>query len=187
VDRRILTAALELFIEGGVGGVSIDATAERAGVTRATVYRRWSTREALLAGALADARTQAEAGLADWTAAPLAELADRLVAILPGILAEPRARALIAHLVGSVPTHPELMATYWEAALATRYEAFEAVIARSVRAGALPSDVDSEVLGDMLAGALLIHLLVRPSPPSAEDIRVYLKRLLRQMRVTELR
>ena len=49
VDQAILRAALELFIEQGIVGASIEKIAKRAGVAKTSVYRRWSSREALLA------------------------------------------------------------------------------------------------------------------------------------------
>jgi len=49
VDQAILRAALELFIEHGVAGASIEKIAKRAGVGKTSIYRRWSSREALLA------------------------------------------------------------------------------------------------------------------------------------------
>src|SRR5262252_9964938 len=52
VDQAILRAALELFVEHGVAGASIERIAKRAGVAKTSVYRRWSSREALLAQAI---------------------------------------------------------------------------------------------------------------------------------------
>src|SRR5262249_21409879 len=52
VDQAILRAALELFIEHGVAGASIEKIAKRAGVGKTSIYRRWSSRETLLAQAI---------------------------------------------------------------------------------------------------------------------------------------
>ncbi len=51
-DRAILQAALALFIDKGVEGVSIEQIAKRAGVGKPTIYRRWSGKEDLLAAAI---------------------------------------------------------------------------------------------------------------------------------------
>jgi len=56
IDQAILRAALELFIEQGIVGASIERIAKRAGVAKTSVYRRWSSREALLAQAIEVAR-----------------------------------------------------------------------------------------------------------------------------------
>jgi AcrR family transcriptional regulator len=47
---------MELFVECGMEGATIEQIAARARVARTTIYRRWSTREALLIQAIADAR-----------------------------------------------------------------------------------------------------------------------------------
>ncbi len=46
-DRAILSAATELLAERGLGGMSMEEVAVRAGVGKATVYRRWPSRGAL--------------------------------------------------------------------------------------------------------------------------------------------
>src|SRR3954469_286453 len=50
-DHAILEATLELLV-GGIGNLSIDAVAARARVGKATIYRRWATKEALVLEAL---------------------------------------------------------------------------------------------------------------------------------------
>ena len=46
--QTVLTAALELLSEGGVGGFSVDEVARRSRVAKTTIYRHWPTREALV-------------------------------------------------------------------------------------------------------------------------------------------
>ena len=51
-DGAILGATLELLNEVGVAGLSMDVLAQRAGVGKATIYRRWDSKEALILDAL---------------------------------------------------------------------------------------------------------------------------------------
>ena len=51
-DRAILEAALELAAADGLAGFSVDAVAQRAGVSKATIYRRWSTKEQMVMDAI---------------------------------------------------------------------------------------------------------------------------------------
>src|ERR1700691_1881023 len=46
-DRAILRAATELLAERGLAGMSMEEVAARAGVGKATIYRRWRSRGAL--------------------------------------------------------------------------------------------------------------------------------------------
>src|SRR3954447_24587005 len=50
--EAILGAAAELLLARGLGAVSMDAVAERAGVSKATIYRWWPTKEMLALDAL---------------------------------------------------------------------------------------------------------------------------------------
>src|SRR5579871_5264860 len=52
VDRRIAQAALDLFGDAGWAGFAMEAVARRAGVGKASLYLRWSSKEALLVDAL---------------------------------------------------------------------------------------------------------------------------------------
>src|ERR1700755_3703683 len=52
VDRRITRAALDVFGDGGWAGFSMEAVARRAGVGKASLYLRWSGKEALLTDAV---------------------------------------------------------------------------------------------------------------------------------------
>ena len=46
--QKVLKAALELIADRGVEGTSMDAIAERSGVSKATIYNHWANKEALL-------------------------------------------------------------------------------------------------------------------------------------------
>src|ERR1051326_7360110 len=52
-DRAIIDAALSVFAESGPEGLCIETVAARAGVGKATIYRRWPGKEELLLDAIA--------------------------------------------------------------------------------------------------------------------------------------
>jgi AcrR family transcriptional regulator len=52
--RKVLEAALALVAERGEEGASMDSIAELSGVSKATVYKHWSDKEALILEMLAD-------------------------------------------------------------------------------------------------------------------------------------
>jgi AcrR family transcriptional regulator len=180
-DAAILRAALEVFAEGGVEGASIEQIAKRAGVARLTVYRRWSSKEALIAQAIETARE----GVPDPSSlqdddAPLAQLIERMVEESVEPLADPRLRALTARLVGSGASHPSLLETYWEHHVVPRRRRSRAVLERAKREGMLAEDADVEVVIDAMVGAIMYRLLVRPGRPNAGEIRRYVRAVIRQ-------
>ena len=190
VDDAILRAALELFRANGFADTSIDAVAKRAGVTRVTVYRRFASKEDLLAAALAAGHGDADsvelrrlaysgdsdnADDSDDAARPVIE---RLVDIWVEIAGRADFRALLARLIGSTPDQPELMRIFWEHHLAPRREAAKPAIRAMRAAGVLPADGDDDVLLDVAAGAVLYRLLVHPDPPTEAGLRAHIRAVL---------
>ena len=180
VDQAILGAALELFIEHGVAGASIEKIAKRAGVGKTSIYRRWSSRETLLAQAIEAFRnaTGYTTELLDRT--PPRDFVKLLIDACE-IIARPEIRKLMARLIGSVPDYPMLIEVYREIYYLPRRAAFVRALERVQAAGLLARNTDPETLADMLSGALIYHLLM---PPGGEnpvgELRDHMIRLLRQ-------
>lgn len=182
LDTAILTAALDLFIEHGIAGMSIEQVAKRAGVGKPTVYRRWSSKERLVADAI-------EAFVATGVRWPSREEID---AVSPQELirlnidaaartsADAMFRALVAQIYGSAVTHPLLMRTYWDHYVAPRRALAIAMLQRAQAEGSVPPDADLDVLVDMLAGAVTYRVL-QPNPPTARQMRRYLESAYRQV------
>ena len=126
MDEAILDAALQLFIEGGPQGATIEHIAARAGVMRPTVYRRWKDKDALLVDAIARVRERAEQPLAAGKAPSLEEVLAWMKVALPKALSEPASRKLLARLIGAAPDRPELLERYWTQVLQPRWSAFGA-------------------------------------------------------------
>ncbi|MBN6038215.1 TetR/AcrR family transcriptional regulator [Amycolatopsis sp. 195334CR] len=180
-DTAILRAAAEVFVERGVEGASIEQIAKRAGVGKVTVYRRWSTKEELLAQAV-------EVLVADQVSRPSAELVAtgspyELVENALDSMAEtagsPEFRALAARVLGSAVSHPELMAVYWTHYIRPRRELTRALLRRAQEEGTVAADADLDALTDMIAGAVTYRAL-QPDPPDAEGMRAYLRAVFRQ-------
>jgi AcrR family transcriptional regulator len=178
-DKAILRAGLELFVERGFEGTSMEQIAKRAGVGKLTVYRRFATKEELLSKAI-EMMVQ-EPG---WpsneeiaTANP-EELLEQIQPASAEMAASPRFRALVARILGSSVSNPSLMATYWKHYIEPRRAASRILLENAKRDGAIPADVDVEVLMDMMAGAVLYRVL-QPNPPDAKEMERYLREVYR--------
>ena len=180
-DSAILRAALELFVDRGLDGTSMEQVAKRAGVGKLTVYRRWNDKVAMLAAAIESHNAQIEfPPVEEVPDVPVADLVERALPAVAEAVTEPRFRALVARVLGSSVSHPQLMATYWEHYVIPRRRFVRDLLERAKRENALAADADVDVLMDMLIGTV-IHRLIRPNPPDAEDMREYLETALRQV------
>ena len=182
LDAAILTAALELFIAHGITGMSIEQVAKRAGVGKPTVYRRWSTKELLVADAIeAHVGTDLQFPTRDEIAlVPPQELVRRNIAAAARTAADPKFRALVAQVYGSATTHPLLMQTYWDHYIVPRRRLAITMLERAQADGAVARDADLDVLVDMLAGGVTYRVL-QPNPPTARQMKRYLEAAYRQV------
>jgi AcrR family transcriptional regulator len=182
LDTTILTAALDLFIDHGIAGMSIEQVAKRAGVGKPTIYRRWPNKERLVAdaiGALVGSDLH-------WPSRdeihsiPAQELVRRNVAAAARTAADPRFRALVAQIYGSAVTHPLLMQTYWDHYIVPRRTLVIVMLKRAQADGNVAPDADLDVLVDMLAGAVTYRVL-QPNPPNYRQMKRYLEAAYRQV------
>ncbi|WP_246258454.1 TetR/AcrR family transcriptional regulator [Amycolatopsis anabasis] len=172
-DAAILDAALELLIERGAEAVSIEQVARRAGVTRATVYRRFPDKTRLLIAAV-------EAAYGDPPQTPEIRDVEHLLAGWAYVLANPRQRRLLRRLYGAIEDNPELARAYHDRFGRHRDQARRDVLERARARGQLPADTDLDVLLDLLTGAVWQHLAVRPDTSTTDDVEQFLRAVLHQ-------
>ncbi|MFI6743190.1 TetR/AcrR family transcriptional regulator [Nonomuraea sp. NPDC050451] len=179
-DTAILNAALELFVERGVEGTSIEQVAKRAGVGKLTVYRRWSSKEDLLAQAIEQwVSDEVTPSAADVSALPPQSIVEHVLPAAAEMAASPAFRALVARIMGSAVSHPALMAVYWRHYILPRRELAAAMLRRAQQEGTVAPDADLDVLIDMMAGAVTYRVL-QPDPPDAAEMLRYLTAVYRQ-------
>jgi AcrR family transcriptional regulator len=182
LDTAILTATLDLFVAYGITGMSIEQVAKRAGVGKPTIYRRWTTKEDLVADAIgAHVGTDLQWPSRDEIQSiPAHELVRRNVAAAARTAADPQFRALVSQIYGSAVTHPLLMQTYWDHYIQPRRTIVIAMLERAQADGSVAPDADLDVLVDMLAGAVTYRVL-QPNPPTVRQMRRYLEAAYRQV------
>ncbi|MEV4893033.1 TetR/AcrR family transcriptional regulator [Nonomuraea sp. NPDC055795] len=179
-DTAILSAALELFVERGVEGTSMEQVAKRAGVGKLTLYRRWSSKEDLLAQAIERwVRAEVIPSAADVHALRPRDIVERVLPAAAEMAAGADFRALVARIMGSAVSHPQLMAVYWEHYILPRRELAALMLRRAQQDGTVAADADLDVLIDMMAGAVTYRVL-QPDPPDAAEMLRYLTAVYRQ-------
>lgn len=154
-DVAITAAALALLRERGFPGVTVEAVAARAGVGKATIYRRWPSREALVADVLRSVTSE----LAVVDTGDLRADLKRFARALARHLAEHLGGGLLPALVASAVADPEVRALLQRLA-AERRTGPVALVRRAVARGELRPGTDPEVLVDLIAGPLFYRLLI---------------------------
>ncbi|MEU7894022.1 TetR/AcrR family transcriptional regulator [Nonomuraea sp. NPDC049152] len=175
VDAAILAAALDLLIEYGASQTSIEQVAQRAGVTRATVYRRFADKTALLVQAIESVHQDHEPGAIDWPSV------DAMLTDWARYLSDPRNRRMLRRLYGAADDYPELLKAYRDQNGLRRAAAEHATLAAALDSGQLPRDTDLGILQQVLNGSILQHLGSRPDTDSMADIKAYFDAVLRQV------
>ena len=159
-DRAILAAALELMAEQGVRDLRMDDVASRAGVGKATIYRRYRSKEELVTATVAQLVSEITLPDSGSTRDDLLALMHRAVTVYSGSLEA----GVMPGLVDAMSRDPELARTVREGVLAGRRAGLRSVLERGVARGDLSADMDFELALDVLGGPLFYRLLVTGGP-----------------------
>jgi AcrR family transcriptional regulator len=160
-SNAIVVATLELLAEGGFQATTIEAIAARAGVGRNTIYRRWATKEELIADCLHELVAELEELEGDDVYSLLLEW----IRDFARIFADPLVGRLVPAVLGEVQRNPAFAHVYAERVLRPRRQAIVDVISRALERGELRRGVDAEQIADLLAGPPFIRLLPLGLPP----------------------
>jgi AcrR family transcriptional regulator len=153
--QAILDAAVALFIEDGFEGMSVEAVAARAGAGKATIYRRWPSKEDLVIDAIAQA-------LADAPATDTGSVREDLVQLgreLHGLMSSSVTGGVFPRMAAEVAKGSRLGRLYGQRVIGPRRAALAAALRRGIDRGELPEDIDVELVIDLLVGGLLLRRL----------------------------
>jgi AcrR family transcriptional regulator len=156
VNRAILEAARQLLIRDGYTRLRLEHVAAAAGVGKATIYRRWPSKEDL-----AQALVQDLAGphlaiedVGDTRAEMLAAVMNPIKAITETSFG-PVIRALMSQIAGN----PKLGDPFRESVVRIRREEVAKMIARGIERGDLCPDADVDVATELLVGPVYFRLV----------------------------
>ena len=149
-EQAIIEATLDLFAERGFEGVCVEAVAARAGVGKATIYRRWPNKEELLLAALGSMKSPfpepTVRSATTWS---------RMLTVMCADKADPRKARRYALLLGEGQKYPRLMARYKETVVEPRHDAIRDVIRHGIATGELRADTDVEIARLALTGTVM--------------------------------
>jgi AcrR family transcriptional regulator len=156
-DKRILIAAAEVMAEKGIGGLSIEEVASRAGVGKTTIYRRWSSRGTLALDAFLDEFGE-QPGLPD-TGTFAGDLREALGAWVIAV-AGTNAGAMLVGLLAEIQQDRTLAAAWQDRVIAPLRAQYSIMLDHGVSRGEIPADTDAGIVLDLVFGACYYRLLL---------------------------
>lgn len=156
-DEAILQAALELMAADGYRALTMERVRERSGVGKATIYRRYGSKEELVAAAIvhlnSDIPLPADTGSLQGDFAATAQI------ILAGA-AKTGALTLMPRLLSEVVGEPEMHALFHEHLVEPRRRVVRGLVERAKARGEIRADVDTDLAIDLLVGPFIYRLII---------------------------
>ena len=167
--KKVLKAALELIAEQGIEGTSMDAVARKSGVSKATIYKHWANKEALLLEMLAEAsglRARPKFDTGDTRADLAALLAHR-----PPEDPELRDK-ILPHVIAYSARNRAFGAAWRRMVTDPAVRDIRRLVERGMKKGELQAGLDAEMAIGLLLGPMLYwHIFQKDAEPPEEKRR----------------
>jgi AcrR family transcriptional regulator len=171
VHDAAIDAAIRLIVQDGYSNLTMERLAERAGVSKAALYRRWPNKTAVVVDAV-------EWLSQEWATVPdTGSLKDDMVAYIVRFSRDRHADVEVYDAIrAAVVSDPELMSRCRDILLAHGTAAFRAMVERAVGRGELPATSDVELLAEVAPALLLFHHQATGQKPDP----AFMERIVRQ-------
>jgi AcrR family transcriptional regulator len=166
VRQAIFEAAIDLLVEEGASEIRLPAVAERAGVSKKTVYRWWSTGTELLREALEDLEDR---GIDIPNTGAWESDVRGFVRSFAAYLADPRTTAVLRYVTVARSADPQFgdwMDAFW----AERGAAFDVIVQRAIARGELPKRKGELPFIVLVAGPVVLQTMIAGRALTAEEI-----------------
>jgi AcrR family transcriptional regulator len=164
--KAILDATLELLVEVGFSGLTVEGVAQRAGVGKATIYRRWPSKLPLIVEAFNQlpALEEVDSG----------NLVEDLTAMLRSYLQlfnQTPLATVLPSLAGERAHNPELSKLF-DPVMKGRRQPLIRALQRAIARGELAPGLDVELAADLVVGPIAVKVMngSRVSPRSVGAI-----------------
>ena len=157
--KKVIDAALEMVAERGIDAASMDAIAAQSGVSKATIYKHWQNKEALLLEMMATL-----AGIADRPKFDTGHIRADIVAVLAHRPKENPAmrERILPHFAAYAATHPEFGTAWRNISMEPPRRELKHLILKGIQEGELSGDLDMDLCLAVLLGPVLYwHIFLR--------------------------
>src|SRR4051794_20345898 len=162
-DGAILQAALELLAEDGYRALTMERVRERSGVGKATIYRRYGSKEELVAAAIA--HLNRDIPLPQDTGSLAGDFAATAQTILERA-AGTGALSLMPRLLSEVAGDSEMHALFTKHLVEPRRRVVRGIVGRAKARGEVRADVDPELAVDLMIGPMIYRLIMAGGDPA---------------------
>jgi AcrR family transcriptional regulator len=167
-EREILDAALEVLSEVGYDRLTMDAVAQRAKASKATLYRRWNSKATLVVDALATQKS----------IPPVPDSGDLRTDLLTafcgmGGLTDHDTTSTFGAVITALSTDPEFAKEFRTRVLVPKSQLSRTLFERAAERGEIRADLDLDLMAPALAGIVLHRLFVmgeKPGPALIERV-----------------
>jgi AcrR family transcriptional regulator len=167
-ESEILVATLEVLGEVGYDRLTMDAVAKKAQASKATLYRRWSTKAALVIEAMQHGHPRKGHDTDVDTGSLRGDLVASFCA--PGGLTDKPELDGFTAILTAITIDPEFAAMFRTEVLAPKLAANRAIFERAQARGEIGPGVDLDLLVPALPGIVLNRFFIEGEPPTPDVV-----------------
>jgi AcrR family transcriptional regulator len=167
-DLAIVRATLQVLNEDGYSGLSVERVRAVAGVGKATIYRRYPSRQALVKAAISHLQGTLE--LPNDHGSLRADFG-ALAYIIAGTARQTDATRFLARMLAEAARDPEVHAIFMATLVEPRRAAVRALVERGIDRGEVRADVDPDLAVDVIAGPMIYRVLLGGVEPDEMEPR----------------
>ena len=176
-DRRILKAAANLMLERGIAEVTVDEVAEQAGVGKATVYRRYPSKDAMASAALQ---------MLFGTSVPVPDTGTfrtdmEAVYVATINFAGSKKGGAFLRLATGAASRSRKVADLYRSAYEQRRDQFGVIVDRAIARGELTSDLNRPLFLDSLPALLVFRVITNQPLPPVEDVPMLIDMIIKAL------
>lgn len=148
-EAKIIRCALDQLAEDGYAGMSIDGVARAAGVSKATIYRRFADKNDLVTAAIASYSIQDARD-------PDGDTRERLIAMMQAArerMIDGPGMTILRQILAEDGRNPELVRLHRQRTVQPKMAAMIGLIEEGVRRGEVRADVDPALIAELLTGS----------------------------------
>jgi AcrR family transcriptional regulator len=156
-DEAIIAGTLALLVEDGYRALTMERVRERSGVGKATIYRRYASKEELVGAAIV--HLNSDIPLPDDTGSLEGDFVATFKTVL-GRAESTGALTLIPRLLAEVVDNAELHALFISNLVEPRRRVIRGIVRRAMARGEVRPDIDLDLAVDLIVGPMIYRLIV---------------------------